>query len=52
VVLLTGWGTIVNDEQQSPTPVDGIVSKPPRLAELNEVLLRVTQLPTQQLAAG
>jgi signal transduction histidine kinase/ActR/RegA family two-component response regulator len=42
VILLTGWGTIVNDEQQSPTPVDGIISKPPRMADLNEMLTRVT----------
>jgi signal transduction histidine kinase/CheY-like chemotaxis protein len=44
VVLLTGYGTLEGEEEdKSPTPVDGIVSKPPRIEELNQVLVQVTR---------
>ena len=41
VVMLTGWGTMLNERGDLPTNVDAILSKPPRPAELHETLLRV-----------
>jgi signal transduction histidine kinase/CheY-like chemotaxis protein len=39
VILLTGWGAMMKEE--GPAQVDGILSKPPRLNELRELLLRL-----------
>ena len=41
VIMLTGWGTMLNERGDLPTNVDAILSKPPRPAELHETLLRV-----------
>ncbi len=40
VVLLTGWGAMLDDKGQG-SHIDAVVSKPPRLTELNETLARV-----------
>jgi signal transduction histidine kinase/ActR/RegA family two-component response regulator len=42
VILLTGWGAMLDDKGASPSHIDAVVSKPPRLTELNETVLRVT----------
>ena len=41
VIMLTGWGTMLNERGDLSTNVDAILSKPPRPAELHETLLRV-----------
>ena len=41
VVLLTGWGAMLDDKGQG-SHIDAVVSKPPRLNDLNETLARVT----------
>jgi CheY-like chemotaxis protein len=41
VIMLTGWGTMLNERGDLPTNVDAILSKPPRPAELHETLIRV-----------
>ena len=41
VIMLTGWGTMLNERGDLPTNVDAILSKPPRPTELNETLLQV-----------
>jgi DNA-binding response OmpR family regulator len=34
VVMLTGWGALVREDGGSDTPVDAVLSKPPRVEEL------------------
>ena len=41
VVLLTGWSAFVKDSATAPSDFDGILSKPPRLSQLREMLWRV-----------
>ncbi len=41
IVLLSGWGAMMNDKGDHPAEVDVILCKPPRPAELNETILRV-----------
>lgn len=43
VVMLTGWGTLSEDESDPVPEVDAILAKPPSIKDLNELLLRVTQ---------
>ena len=43
LVMLTGWGTFMKEEGEAPTQVDGVLSKPPRLKELREILCRLTK---------
>ena len=42
VIMLTGWGTMMKEDGETIQQVDAVVSKPPHLKELNELLLRVT----------
>ena len=41
VILLTGWGTMIKDDGDQPVLVDAVVSKPPRIHELNQLLLKM-----------
>ena len=41
VIMLTGWGTMLNERGDLPTNVDAILSKPPRPSELHDTLLQV-----------
>lgn len=41
VILLTGWGTMIKDDGDQTVLVDAVVSKPPRIHELNQLLLKV-----------
>src|SRR5262249_4180616 len=41
VVMLTGWGTMMKDEGDIPAQVDVVLSKPPRIKELCEILGRL-----------
>lgn len=40
VLMLTGWGAFMKEDGNTPEPVDGIISKPPRSRELREALSR------------
>jgi DNA-binding NtrC family response regulator len=42
VILMTGWGTFREDEGEPALPVDAVVGKPPRMQELNDLILRMT----------
>ena len=56
VIMLTGWGTMMKAEGESAPEVDAVLGKPPRIAELNALLHRLslviaTQPRLQQNAA-
>jgi nitrogen-specific signal transduction histidine kinase/CheY-like chemotaxis protein len=46
VIMLTGWGTMLEDKGESVARVDAVLSKPPRVAELVDTLTRVTGFAT------
>ena len=41
VIMMTGWGTIMKDDGELVSGVDAVVGKPPRIRELNDLLLRL-----------
>ena len=41
VIMLTGWGTMMQAEGESAPEVDAVLSKPPRIQELNDLLYRI-----------
>jgi len=43
LVLMTGAGTTVMEAKMMSAPVDAVVNKPPRMRELNDLLLGLTQ---------
>jgi CheY-like chemotaxis protein len=43
IILLSGWGSMMNEKGDHPTHVDTILSKPPRPAELHETILKVVK---------
>jgi signal transduction histidine kinase/CheY-like chemotaxis protein len=42
VIMMTGWGTIMKDDGEAVSDVDAVVGKPPRIGELNNLLLKLT----------
>ncbi len=42
IIMLTGWGTMMKEDGDLPAQVDGVLSKPPKIAELYEMLRTVT----------
>jgi CheY-like chemotaxis protein len=42
IVMLTGWGTMMQENSETAPEVDAVVGKPPQLQELHDLLLRVT----------
>ena len=42
IIMLTGWGTMMKSEGEKSPEIDALVSKPPRMAELNKLLLQLT----------
>jgi signal transduction histidine kinase/ActR/RegA family two-component response regulator len=42
VIMMTGWGTMMKEDGETVQQVDAVISKPPGIKELNELLLRVT----------
>jgi signal transduction histidine kinase/ActR/RegA family two-component response regulator len=42
IIMMTGWGTIMREEGETALEVDAVIGKPPRMKELNDLLLRVT----------
>jgi signal transduction histidine kinase/ActR/RegA family two-component response regulator len=45
VILLTGWGQRMIAEEQTPTYVDRVLAKPPRLREVREALAQLCRPP-------
>jgi signal transduction histidine kinase/ActR/RegA family two-component response regulator len=43
IVLLTGWGQRLIDDDDAPAHVDRVLSKPPKLRDLRQVLVEVTK---------
>lgn len=43
IIMLTGWGSMMKEDGDLPAHVDGIISKPPKIAELYQMLRMVTQ---------
>ena len=41
VIMMTGWG-MIGDEEGIALEVDAVVSKPPHMKELNDLILRMT----------
>jgi DNA-binding response OmpR family regulator len=41
IIMLTGWGAMMKEEGETVPGVDIVVSKPPRMHELNDLLLRM-----------
>jgi signal transduction histidine kinase/ActR/RegA family two-component response regulator len=41
IIMLTGWGTIMKTEGETAPEVDAVLSKPPRMEELNKLLLQM-----------
>jgi hypothetical protein len=40
--MMTGWGTTIREDGATTPEVDAVIGKPPRMQELNDLLLRVT----------
>jgi CheY-like chemotaxis protein len=41
IILLTGWGAYMKEDGETPAQVDGVLSKPPRVGELRDTLMRL-----------
>jgi YesN/AraC family two-component response regulator len=41
VIMLTGWGTMLNQKGENLSQIDAVLSKPPRIADLNETIAKV-----------
>ncbi len=42
VIMMTGWGTMMNEDGETMSEVDALIGKPPHIQELNDLLLRFT----------
>jgi DNA-binding response OmpR family regulator len=42
VVMMTGWGTLMKEDGETNVEADALLSKPPRINELNDLLLKIT----------
>ncbi len=42
IIMLTGWGTMMRPDGQTASEVDAVLSKPPRIQELNNLLSRIS----------
>ncbi len=42
IIMMTGWGTLMKENDKSAPEVNIVVSKPPCMQQLNELLLRIT----------
>jgi signal transduction histidine kinase/ActR/RegA family two-component response regulator/HAMP domain-containing protein len=45
VVMLTGWGAFMKADGSAPAEIDGLLSKPPSIKEIREMLQRVVSRP-------
>ena len=44
VIMLTGWGAAMKEDGEMASEVDALLSKPPQIERLNELLLQLTSL--------
>ena len=44
IIMLTGWGSLMKEDGDLPPQVDGVLSKPPKIVELYDMLGKVTQV--------
>jgi DNA-binding response OmpR family regulator len=49
VIMMTGWGTILDDEREAELLVDAVVGKPLCMQELNDLVLRIATPLTPRL---
>lgn len=42
IVMMTGWGTVMKEDGETAPEVDAVVGKPPRIQELNNLILQLT----------
>jgi CheY-like chemotaxis protein len=42
IIMLTGWGAMMKADGESAPEVDAVLSKPPRIQELNSLLVRIS----------
>ncbi len=42
VIMMTGWGTFMEEDRETPLLVDAVVGKPVHMQELNDLVLRIT----------
>ena len=42
IVMMTGWGTMMKEDGETAPEVDAVVGKPPRIQELNNLILQLT----------
>lgn len=42
VIVMTGWGVTARDDGKIASEVDAVIDKPPRMRELNDLILRIT----------
>ena len=40
--MMTGWGTMMKEDGETAPEVDAVVGKPPRIQELNSLILQLT----------
>ena len=43
IIMLTGWGSLMKEDGDLPAQVEGVLSKPPKINELYEMLGKVTK---------
>jgi signal transduction histidine kinase/ActR/RegA family two-component response regulator len=48
VIMLTGWGTMMKEDTDVSTRVDAVVAKPPRMKELNDLVVQFAKGPARQ----
>jgi signal transduction histidine kinase/ActR/RegA family two-component response regulator len=48
VVMLTGWGAFMKEDNDLPMHVDGLLSKPPHIGEIRAMLHRVVRQPNKR----
>ena len=48
VVMLTGWGAFMKQDNDLPMHVDGLLSKPPRIGDIRAMLRRVVHRPNHR----
>jgi signal transduction histidine kinase/CheY-like chemotaxis protein len=41
IVMMTGWGAMMKEDGETASEVDALTGKPPKMEELNELLLRL-----------
>jgi CheY-like chemotaxis protein len=41
IIMLTGWGAMMKADGETAPEVDAVLSKPPRIQELNNILVRI-----------